>query len=300
VHSGSAKKSSGAKAQRTLPNEDVLAQGLPQGVYAHFFDKAPNANRFLLGKGRDSKFLPHSDAASGMDLWLQDESGEERLVNDSVYSAKFSPDGSKVAFTTSECVLHIEDLQGGKIAEYNGAYAPSWKPDGSTVIFSQVGEGQEPHRPGTRNLATLDVATGQVTTLTDGRFDDGRPEYLPSSDSVIFVSGSRTGLASFWQVPAEGGEPRQLTNVGLAEVTDKFVPTPYEKTTWSADQSWFLYDYKSGDQQETWGLEFNASGKLVQATKLADGINPRWQGGRTFVCDKHVDGTVQTIVANLP
>jgi Tol biopolymer transport system component len=180
-------------------------------------------------------------------------------------------------------------------------YGPSWKADGSTVIYSKVGEGQDPHRPGTRRLAALNLETGKIDNLTGGHFDDGLPEFGPSSDWVIFVSGTRTGIASFWQVPADGGEPVQLTNVGMKELNDRFVPPPYDKTMWSPDKRWFVYDFKSGERQETWGLEFNADGTLKQATKLADGINPRWQNdGKTIVCEKTTEGATKTIVASLP
>ena len=237
-----------------------------------------------------------------MSLWLQDESGKEHLVNASVNQAKFSPDGSKIAYATSDGNLHIEDLQGGKLAEVQGAYSPNWKPDGSAVVFSKVPEGQDVHQlGGGAHLAALDLATSKVNLLTDGRFNDSLPEFNPSSDWIIFVSGARTGLASFWKVPVTGGEPVQLTNVGLEEVNEKFVPVPYDKTMWSKDKRWFVYDYKDGVDEETWGLEFDEAGTIKQATKLANGINPRWQAdGRTFVCEKHVNGIAQAVLGNLP
>lgn len=289
------------RIRRTFTREEALAQDVPQGTFEYVFDKAPRANRFLFAKGHDDKFLPNSDAPSGMDLWLQDESGNDRLINGSVTRAKFSPEGNQIAFTTTDCVLHVEDLNGNQLAEVTGVYGQSWKPDGSAVIFSKVGEGQDPHRPGTRQLAALNVATGEIETLTDGRFDDGRPEFSPAGDWVIFVSGARTGLASFWKVPVGGGEPVQLTNAGLQAVNELFVPTPYDKTLWSGDKRWFVYDFKSGERQETWGLEFDADGSLKQARRLAEGINPRLQpDGRTLICEKSVDGVVQTVISNLP
>jgi Tol biopolymer transport system component len=300
-NSSSARSHPPRRVRRHLSHAEALSQGLPQGAFEYVFDKASHANRFLFAKGRDEKFLPDSDAPSGMDLWLQDESGRDRLIDKSVTRAKFSPDGSKIAFTTSDCVLHIQNLQSDQLAEVPGVYGQSWRPDGSAVVFSKVGEGQDPHRPGTRQLTALNLTTGQMETLTDGRFDDGRPEFSPSGDSIIFVSGARSGLASFWRVPVGGGEPVQLTNVKLQQVNELFVPTPYDKTIWSGDKHWFLYDFKSGERQETWGLEFNADGTMKQAAKLAEGINPRWQSdGRTFVCEKNTDGTIQTIVSNLP
>lgn len=289
------------QVKQQLQDEEALEQGLPRGGFEYVFDKAPNANRFLLSKGRDGKSLPDSEAPSGMDLWVQDETGSDRLINDSVYRAKFSPDGTKVAFTTSDCVLHVENVQGGELAKVEGVYGANWKSDGSAVIFAKVGEGLDPHQPGARQLTALDLVTGQSRLLTQGGFDDGRPEFNPADNSILFVSGARTGMASFWKVSAAGGEPVQLTNVGLEQVNEQFVPTPYDRTIWSQDKRWFLYDFKSGDQQETWGLEFNADGSMKRATKLADGVNPRWKDdGKTFVCEKQTDGSIQTIVSNLP
>ncbi len=289
------------RTSHVLSPEEASSLGSPKGQFARIFDKARQGNRFLVAKARDEKFREHSDAASGMDLWFQDASGEERLIHGSVTRAKFSPDGSKVAFTTSDGDLHVEDVQGGKLAKVPGVYGPSWNPDGTAVIYSKVGDGQDVHRPGTRSVTSMNIMTGEVKSLTDGRFDDGRPEFTPSSDRVIFVSGARTGLASFWTVPAEGGQAVQLTNIGQQQVNELFVPTPYEQTIWSGDKRWFIYDFKSGDQEETWGLEFNSDGTFKKATKLADGINPRWQAdGKTFVSDKTVDGSIQTIVSSLP
>ena len=287
--------------KQRLSREEAVARGVPYGSFERLFDKASNANRFLFAKGRDDKFRPDSDAPSGMDLWLQDESGNNRLVHPSITRAKFSPDGDKIAFTSSDGTLHVEDLSGNRIGEVAGVYGPSWSPDGTSVIFSKVGEGQDPLRPGTRQLSTLDVATGRIQSLTDGRFDDGRPEFNPTSDWVLFVSGARSGIASFWKVSAEGGIPEQVTNVGLQQVTKNFVPTPYDKTMWSPDKQWFVYDFKAGEQQETWGLQFDSKGKLKRAAKLADGINPRLQeDGRTLVCEKTTDTGTERIVATLP
>jgi hypothetical protein len=289
-------------AREQLSDQEAVAQGLPRGTYKYLYDKAPHANRFLIAKGRDTKYLEHSDAPSGMDLWVQDEDGKERLINGSVTRAKFSPDANKIAYTTSDCLLHVEDLHGGgALATVEGVYGASWRPDGNAVVFSKVGEGQDLHQAGTRQLTAIDLATREMKPLSDGRFDDGRPEFSPGSDWVLFVSGARSGLASFWKVPTAGGEPVQLTNIELAEVNEKFVPTPYERTIWSGDKRWFLYDFKAGERQETWGLEFNANGTVKQAAKLANGINPRWkEDGRTFVCEKETDGSIQTIVSNLP
>src|SRR5688572_3798255 len=56
--------------RRRLPGElskTMRRDGEPQGAYEYMFDKAPNANRFLIAKGNSKNFVPDSDAAAGWD-----------------------------------------------------------------------------------------------------------------------------------------------------------------------------------------------------------------------------------------
>jgi Tol biopolymer transport system component len=281
-----------------------LVQAPVRSVLEHpavLFDSNKVSGGLLFSKGRDDKFIPDSDAPSGWDLWVRDASGTERLVNASVFSARFSPDGQQIAYTTSDGTLRVEDLQGNKLAEVAGGYSPQWKSDGSAIVFAKVPEGRNVYLPETLHLATLDPVSGKMGLLTDGRFDDGRPEFHPSGDWILFVSGARNGFASFWKVDPQGGEPVQVTNIGQQAVDETFVPTPYRKTIWSADGRWFLYDFKSGAREQIWGLQFGTDGKLVRASKFADGLNPSWtQDGRTFAYSKRVNGQIEPAVGTLP
>ena len=273
-----------------------------KGPYHHLFDwkEAPGATRFLVSKGRDARFRPDSDAPSGFDLWLRDDIGAERQIHASVYCARFSPDGQTLAYTTSDCELHIEEHEGTQLHTVRGGCNPHWKSDGRTVLFEKV-TGRNVHLPETLQLAKLDVATGKVDLLTDGRFDDVRPEFHPSGKWVLFVSGGRSGFASFWKISPDGGEPEQVTNLGLKQVDESFVPTPYQKTLWSADGRWFVYDFKNGEVRQVWGLEFDVGGKLLRAVKLADGLAPQWlEEGKTFVYLKSESGSEQPAIGRLP
>jgi Tol biopolymer transport system component len=136
---------------------------------------------------------------------------------------------------------------------------------------------------------------------TDGQFDDGRPEFHPSGDWILFVSGGRNGFASFWKLDPGKGEPVQVTNIGQQAVDETFVPTPYRKTIWSSDGRWFLYDFKSGEREQIWGLHFAANGDLMGTTKLAEGLDPTWtEEGRAFVYSKRVNDHIESAVTTLP
>jgi Tol biopolymer transport system component len=269
----------------------------------HLMDSkaAPGASRLLLAKQVDDRFVPNSDAATGVDLWLRDESGAERLIHPSVYRARFSPDGRRIAYTTSDSVLRIEDLSGRKHLEIDRAYNPRWRSDGREILFEKVPEGRPTHIPETLHIARLNVESGKVDLLTDGTFDDVRPEYHPLGKWILFVNGGRTGFASFWRINAAGGKPEQITNIGIERIDASFVPTPYRQTIWSADGRWFLYDFKSGDVRQVWGLEFNPAGQLLRAIALAEGLYPQWlEEGKTFAYVKYDGKDEEPAIGSLP
>ena len=91
-------------------------------------------------------------------------------------------------------------------------------------------------------IHAVTVADGQVrvTTLVAG----GRPDRLvlaPDGATLLYVAG-HTGLTSVWAVPVAGGQPRQLTNVGLEKPVGRapegFVP-PWERAapTFAGDRA---------------------------------------------------------------
>lgn len=270
----------------------------PKGDFQYVFDKAKNANRFLLSRALSKNFRPDSDSPGGRDLWVQDESGNERRVAENVFRARFSPDGTKVAYTTSDAVLHVEGIDGQKITEVQRVYEPNWNADGTKLVYASVPEDRPINYPEVLGLTTLDLATGKTTQVTDGTFDDVRPEY--QGECIVFVSGGRSGFAAFWRV-CPGGQPVQLTNVGTEQITTHFVPTPYDRTLWTQDKRWLIYDFKSGPREETWGLQFDDSGNVIRTTKFGDGIDPRLQDdGQTIVCVKRDGERVQPVEYRLP
>jgi hypothetical protein len=274
-------------------------QARPEGEVQYTFDQ--RNGRVLQSRGRDENYRPDSDAPSGWNLWLKEPDGRERLIHPNVYRAKFSPDGGQIAYATSDGTLYIEDMDGWRSAEIEGAHDPNWRPDGQAVSFVKVPEGRSVHTPETLHLAAYDLRSGELMILTDGSYDDVRPQYDPSGERILFVSGGRSGLASFWEIPADGGEPVQVTNIGLDRVNEDFVPTPYDRTLWSSDQRWFLYDFKKGEQEEIWGLQFGPGGTLQRAEKLADGLEPQWRlDGRTFAYRQRDGNDVRVVEAVLP
>src|SRR4051812_47843048 len=60
-------------------------------IHLHDSRAANGHNRFLLSKRFDDRYIPDSDVPSGLDLWMRDDSGAERLVHSRAFRAKFAP-----------------------------------------------------------------------------------------------------------------------------------------------------------------------------------------------------------------
>jgi TolB protein len=80
---------------------------------------------------------------------------------------------------------------------------PDWAPNGQFLAFTSEG------RDGNPEIYRVDVATGQVTRLTESGGIDGAPAVSPDSAWVAFLS-NRSGAWAVWAVPSSGGEAQQL------------------------------------------------------------------------------------------
>jgi Tol biopolymer transport system component len=135
--------------------------------------------------------------------------------------AWYSPDGSRVAYTTHTplegLVLRFGEHQGGSfvVAAADGSHAqevfgarvwkPVWSPTGDRIAFTS-GNGTE--------LRVVDVATGTVTLLAE---KDGSDillvlDFSPEGDRILFSRAEDQGVGpiSLWSVNADGSGLRRL------------------------------------------------------------------------------------------
>jgi hypothetical protein len=69
--------------------------------------------------------------------------------------------------------------------------------------------------PAGGKLRVLNLRTGRRSTLPTVGGAACMPVFSPDGRRLAFVDASPEGISSLWVVGTEGGEPRQLTNVGL-------------------------------------------------------------------------------------
>jgi dipeptidyl aminopeptidase/acylaminoacyl peptidase len=148
----------------------------------------------------------------------------------------WSPDGRRIAFVSArdddwdlhlETGLHVVDLAGGApepIWVGAGACAsPSWSPDG-TRIAMQFTPGTWEDFPRHARIAVVDVASGDLRTLTDGLdrncapFPPLREPVWESAEDLLF-GVEDGGAVHLYRVRADGGAPPELALGGELAVT---------------------------------------------------------------------------------
>lgn len=124
--------------------------------------------------------------------------------------ASYSPDGQWIAFTSDRGgtpQLYRMPAAGGPAQRltFDGNYnvGPRYSPDGKYIAFVQRDAGRY-------RIASLELATGQILTLTDGSLDDS-PSYAPNGKMILYEAqvGGRGQLAA---VSSDGRVRQRLTS----------------------------------------------------------------------------------------
>jgi len=118
-----------------------------------------------------------------------ERSGDLESLHSYVSGMSFSPDGRSIVFVAKskgQDALFLLDVHNKKIYrrkrfEYRSIVSPAWSPDGKAVAFSAL-DGDK------RDLFVWNIGTDSVRQLTDDRFDDGSPSWVPNTERVVFSS----------------------------------------------------------------------------------------------------------------
>ena len=191
----------------------VMVQNLAQGttrVVANFRGNnsapawAPDGKSLAVALTKDGLTqIYRVPAAGGEAQRLTESGGIDTQPN-------FSPDGQWIAFTSDRGgspQVYRMPASGGPAQRltFEGTYnvAPRYSPDGKSIAFVQ--------REGGRfRIASLEIATGQVSVLTEGAMDDS-PSFAPNGKMILYEAqvGGRGQLAA---VSGDGRVRQRLTS----------------------------------------------------------------------------------------
>ena len=157
----------------------------------------------------------NSRATDGREAWRKTLTEGLRATAPSV-----SPDGLHVAFTVNgkgTTTLRVADLEpDGRLgqtrtvaapsAPFDQVYTPAYSPDGGRIAFSRWTKG------GFRDIAIVDVATGEVTAVTRDRAIDTNPTWSADGTRLYFAS-DRSGILNIHEYRIDDAKLWQVTNV---------------------------------------------------------------------------------------
>jgi Tol biopolymer transport system component len=129
-------------------------------------------------------------------------------------SPQVSPDGKRIAFSSSRSgrqqlwLCASDGSACGVLATTPHGGTPRWSPDGRFVAFDAWSE-KDAHA----DIFIVEVDTLAVQRVTSSEADDVVPSWSRDGQKLYF-SSNRTRTWQVYNVPARGGEPRQLTHEG--------------------------------------------------------------------------------------
>jgi serine/threonine protein kinase len=169
----------------------------------------------------DGRMLVYvSRSGSFYDIFFQVVGGRKRINltegsnSDNGWPA-FSPDGNRIAFTSSRggggiYVMGTTGESVRRLAELG--YNPSWTPDGAEVLYSTQGFINPMGRAGEGELRAVHVDGGAIRSIPyDG--DAVQPVMSPNGLRIAFwgLHGGG-GIRDIWTIPAAGGEAVPVTS----------------------------------------------------------------------------------------
>src|SRR5580692_6027957 len=142
-----------------------------------------------------------------------------------VMSPAWSPDGlwlAYVSFENKRASIYVQQVSSGERRLVSGRVgingAPAWSPDGHKLLVTLGGSAGNP------NLYILDLASQQLTRLTEGPAIDTEGAWAADGQSVYFTS-DRSGGPQIYQVGIEpGAKPRRVTFGGSYNARPRLSP----------------------------------------------------------------------------
>ncbi|HYV84960.1 MAG TPA: protein kinase [Patescibacteria group bacterium] len=206
-----------------------LGSGADTAVTAGDYDElqpawSPDGRTALFVRARQARQrLEPGDifgAFAGGDVWERDlTSGREARLVENAFNPAVSPDGAHIAVDAAwvgASRIWTVDRQGHNPVQITSDTTeavthlrPRWSPDGERLVFKHIER--------TRfDVRLVDVASKQVTVLTDDVFPDHDPVFAANGRAIYF-SSYRSGGLNIWRMPIDGagrpsGRPQQLTS----------------------------------------------------------------------------------------
>lgn len=210
----------------------------------------------------DGKSFVYASYATGnWDIYFQRVGGKNPLnltkdspVDDS--QPAISPDGERIAFrseregggifvmgATGENVKRVSDL----------GHNPTWSPDGKEIACADEG----PLNPAIRTnpnsrVWSVNIETGEKRQVT--KEDSIQPNWSPHGYRIAYGGRRNATQRDIWTIPADGGEPLELTNDAAVEGSP----------IWSPDGKYLYFTSDRAGSMNLWRVPIDEqTGRLL-------------------------------------
>ena len=171
------------------------------------------------------------------------------------YVPAWSPDGTKIAFTSWEEDLgeiYVMDADGANITRLtdNLAYDghPAWSPDGAEIAFTS-------YRDGNGEIYIMNADGTNVRRLSNHSTIDTFPSWSPDGAAILFQSDR--DYRGIYIMNADGTNVRRLTSINYSS----------HHPSWSPDGTQIVFhSYRDGDDAEIYIMDRDGS-SITRLTK---------------------------------
>ena len=172
-------------------------------------------------------FSSNAEKPDNSSIWVAKADGTDRRmvyrnssIDDTFSSAKFSPDGEKIAFTKFYLEISKEESELSiEVLERNGTTwdetssnrsihkrpkgalrSPSFSPDRKKIVYYSI----EPTEGGKGDVWVMDIDSSNRTQLTFDKEGGVAPSYSPDGKKVLYQRWSDDGELEIWLMDSDG------------------------------------------------------------------------------------------------
>jgi Tol biopolymer transport system component/DNA-binding winged helix-turn-helix (wHTH) protein len=224
--------------------------------------------------------LAYQRQTKSLSVWEMDLSGSsEKLPHivipqtsdtDQGPGPQYSPDGKRIAYMSDRSgtmeiwVSNRDGSDAFQLSAVGGAGTPRWSPDSQSVVFDT--------HSGRGGIVRINVQGGAQHVLVENPSSNVCPSWSRDGKWVYFASET-SGRYEVWKVPAEGGQPVQVTHLGGHAALE------------SLDGKYIYYAQNAKTEPEVWRIPVEG-GAETRVPLVRPGTWASWQvvnGGILFV-----------------